>query len=510
MTKSKKSRNAASKKGRNPAVQLVVKTPKEPRTQRKQVRPRFAGISDPFLRSLLLPSESRPLRLPDLEPQRTAVFGFRQETTVTAPLGTQNGTSFLMFRDLAYPLWQEKVYASTENAAVYMQYSYPTGGTLARPTMPQYVGESWPPNLSWSMAPIVGNVTTVGEALSLVPGSFENSLWLYVPEGFFVSVTISLVSGTTAGGAFSASFSITKSGAMSDAYQTKVVAGSVGSSVNFTGDSNTGGGGWYRLDSIECSTSATTPAAAPISFIRFGYTTGGTLSTPTALGTPATAYIPVPSVGAPEASVSPTIYEEARCNASSLLLQNTTQLLNLEGTIDAGSIDIRGRSPWTTRSTNLGYFNDLLQSYRRALYAKDGLYTFTTLGMSDMIYRDYRQGGFNVFQLDCTVRYYFITVIPSASAQTFHLVYDVHHETVNDSMLFPSSVATQPLEAVHRARVAMTSLNPFMENPTHVAALLTAARRLLGTAWRYAAPHLNPLAHRAVDYMLPPRPTRIG
>lgn len=498
----KKNRRRAPKKQKRSKVLPLTKR------ARQQVESKAMGSS--LLRTLLLPGETRPIRLADSNPRQTAIFSFRQQTTLTAPTG---GTSFLVFKDAAYPLWQEVSYPSTQNSSVYFTQLLPASGALANTTFPMLAGTSANLDLNFASGGTISRTTTSGTDLPFVAGISDDRSWWYVPYGFLPTVELVIGAGNPSGFMGAMHMTFTASGSLTDAKQFAMDANPVGTgAIIGQGSTNWYGAGWYSVRSLDCLNQATTPLnGGNFNAIKVGYVSGGNFGTPTALGATVQAYTPVTGIGAPELVVAPTIYEESRVNASSFLFQNTTNLLNEDGKIDAAVIDIRNKMPWSARVTNLSYLSDSVKELRYTGLARSGLYTFTTLGMTDDSMVDFVSATANLplFVLNRSVRYYFIQVIPNLTAQTFNVVADVHHETVNDSMLFPTSVATMSLEEAHAARVASAVLKPFTENPIHIPALLAAARKIGGVAWAWARPKLNPWAHRAVDYFIPPSYNRL-
>ncbi len=108
-----------------------------------------------------------------------------------------------------------------------------------------------------------------------------------------------------------------------------------------------------------------------------------------------------------------------------------------------------------------------------------------------------------IFNLDPLNTCYYISFTPAAQAQTLQLTYVCHHETVNDSMLYPTGVCQMPMEAYRQAMLAALEIVPFVENPIHWAALAAAAKKLAGYAWQKVRPQLNPWGHKAVDWIIP-------
>lgn len=469
---------------------------------RKQMREKAPS---PLLQTLLLPGESRPIRMADNNPRQTALFSFRQQATVTAPI---TGTSFLVFKDAAFPLWGEVQYLSTQQASTFYYQGFSGTGAAGFMTCPVTVGSSVPLEFNYNsdVYTFAGN-TIVGDVMPYTPGLSGSTGWWYVPQGLLPCVELG-TSVPITGGTWSMEFQYSASGALTDTKSVVLDAAPSGTLMIVSiGSATVTSGGWYRVVALECVGAVTASSATTIGYYRVGYTTGTSLSGPTALGTATTCYQPVTGIGAAEISVAPMIYEEARINASSFLFQNSTNMLNEDGKIDATVVDIRGRKPWASRAQNVTYLSDTVKELRYSGLARNGLYTFTTIGMSDDTMIDFVAGVANkpAFVLDRTIRYYFIQVVPNLAAQTFNLISDIHHETVNDSMLFPTGVSRMSLEEAHAAKVASAVLRPFTENPIHIPALIQAARRMGMAAWAFARPRMNPWAHKAVDYFLPPR-----
>lgn len=107
------------------------------------------------------------------------------------------------------------------------------------------------------------------------------------------------------------------------------------------------------------------------------------------------------------------------------------------------------------------------------------------------------------FLLDYHQWYNSIHIDASEYDQPFQATYDYHLESVLDSQLWDLAPSPFTLEQARSCHSALMQIKPFTENHVHIGLLLRTALSLVHTAMRWGAPLLNPLAHRAVDALLP-------
>lgn len=511
--KSKQNKQQQQRRKRQPAVQRKKKTVKQQRRSYRRVAGVLAGgnTETNLLRMLMLPADMAPRRMIVDPPQLTSVFNFQQNTTITS--GT-TPSAMAFFKDLAFPVWRTVVGTYTCSKRINMTYS--TTGALGLPTFPNRVGIS-----PLSITDATG-VTFQSFSLGATPFSSEyysdivlgqapNSgiIWFYNP-GAFISLNAS-ISSSLAGGLYTATFLYSPDGTVSNAREVTIdTTGTPGTTIYFLGDTNTSPCGWYTLKSINCQADVTTPNGIFLNALDVGWTTGGTLLVPTSSSV--NGLYPIAGVGAAELTVAPDIYEGARMNAASVLIQTVTKNVDKEGALTAGMIKVpSGGVP--TYPSAFGNYTNLLDALNDSAPAKrweglleNGFYTFMLPEMATNVMQDSQMKvdvNRPIFRLSTHNFAYVLTFTSITSTQTFRITYDVHHECINDSMLFPLGTTNFTLEEEHMAINYLLRTKPFTHNPTHVAAMLQAARSIGAAAWRRVRPYANPLAHKAVDYLIP-------
>jgi hypothetical protein len=336
----------------------------------------------------------------------------------------------------------------------------------------------------------------------IFPGSSQP--WVNVPVG--TSFGLKLTSNVSmVGGGWSLTVKVSTDGTLNNARTYSFDGAANGSSVLFISSTNTGGYGWYSVESVQCTTSITTPGVAYLTNMYVGITTGGVLDVPTS--STVNGFYPLAGIGAAELSVSPQIYESCRINAASCLFQNTTSSLNKDGTVKAYVVQTVNNAPWDTITNQLVAANDAAVILRYNDYLEKGMYTFFQPQMSRTDFVDSTGrtsiGYSPAFSLGTDNYYYFALMSPTSAAQQVTLTYVVHHEARNTSMLYPIGTSRAQYEDIRQASISCMDIVPFVENPLHLGALAIAAKNLAASAWRRARPHINPLAHKAVDYFIP-------
>jgi hypothetical protein len=270
----------------------------------------------------------------------------------------------------------------------------------------------------------------------IFPGSSQP--WVNVPVG--TSFGLKLTSNVSmVGGGWSLTVKVSTDGTLNNARTYSFDGAANGSSVLFISSTNTGGYGWYSVESVQCTTSITTPGVAYLTNMYVGITTGGVLDVPTS--STVNGFYPLAGIGAAELSVSPQIYESCRINAASCLFQNTTSSLNKDGTVKAYVVQTVNNAPWDTITNQLVAANDAAVILRYNDYLEKGMYTFFQPQMSRTDFVDSTGrtsiGYSPAFSLGTDNYYYFALMSPTSAAQQVTLTYVVHHEARNTSMLYP-------------------------------------------------------------------------
>ncbi len=491
-------------------------------TVRSKLRAQNPGVDleKRLIRSFVLPGDQAPIRLPARTPKLTAVFPFEQVITETVASGEN---SYLVFMDPCFPLWR---YSSASITGGYkLNFLFSSTSAVTNPVLPQAAGASTAIALTAATAATSsGNIGTPSKptwaksGVQLGSTSDSAHLWWYVPGNMSPLVQVVAAAGDVTNGAWELTVQHSPDGTSENSYTYEVTAakGAAVTLIDAVLNVNYSPGGWYRLLSINCVTAPTTVTATTITSINVGWTSGGTLATPTAASFDG--YLPVDNIGRPEFAVAPTLYEQCRINAGSFLFQNVTAALNKEGSVRAGVFTVKGKKPWSNNNTQIDYWGDVQPRLRYTGMLEKGLYTYLQPQMSKNSGEGFADSSTStsayagsdpathMMQLDKIDYYYWINFKPTAT-QTIQVTYVCHHETPNDSMLYTTGQCRLPYEAYRQAIISTQSILPFTENPIHIASLLAAAAQLArgaaANAWNSAKPRFNPLAHQAVDWLIP-------
>lgn len=470
-----------------------------------KARSAYAG-SDLMARTIAVPKEHRPLRLPTYPNlERTAVAAFestgtmsvRTDTTGEAPPGT-----VLMVRSPTYPLWGtfEWIAGSTTGIAVYQRLAATTGGDLSDLILTTFTtaGDIYYFPDEWTME--------VNSSNAALPASRYPVCYYHGRQYVKASqVNNGFVTGVW--------WNWTGSGTIN--YQVKFEALVDGELKEFTGGVNgaTGGGSDFLLNSLADNMDFVRPVSLEITSITggpvlmttfaMGITTGTSIAGPTAInGSTYRAFLPLFSP--PELS-TPTVYESVRATAVGALFSNVTAVLNKEGTVNAIRIPREGNSIWkfNSFSANVGkvqpkdrYFGPM----------EKGLYMFASPDSSTETFRDH------VHAAKGTARFYLdgfdyanlvkFSDLDSTSGSTLALTLDVHLEFRTASMLFPTGFSTVSLESFHVANMALAKQGNFFENPVHLAAIAGMIKNAVATLGPLVAPHAKAAASAVGTYVL--------
>ncbi len=493
-------------------------------TVRRNIKTSNPGvpIEKRLIRSFVLPADVPPIRQPARMSKMTAVFPFEQVTTET--ITTTVAGAYLVFMDPVYPLWR---YANQSITGGYKhQFDFSDSASIHAPSLPITVGACTPVTLAGRLAAAssgsFGTPTKPAFARSgiyLGSTSDSASLWWYVPGNMSPVIQVVATAGNTAGGAWTFNLQYTPDGSNENSYPIDVT-GSAGSSallIDAVCNANYCPAGWYRLINFTCTTAPTTPTATIIDKINVGWISGGTLASPTA--STIDGFLVVDSIGSAEFIIAPNIYEKCRLNSGSFLFQNVTAAVNKEGAVKAGIFSSRGLDIWANNATQQDHLGDLQPRLRYTGMLEKGLYTYMQPQMSSNSGEHFGDSAAaasaavtgdmptRLMQLGAIDYHYYISLQPSSQTQTIQLTYICHHETPNDSMLYTSGQCRLPYEAYRQASISTQSILPFTENPIHMATLMAAAGRLAAqaavNAWNRAKQSFNPLAHQAVDWLIP-------
>ncbi len=480
------------------------------------VRQQFTNVEDKLTRMFLLPSEGHPMRMPSDPPRLTAIWAFQQ---IKSDSVTSGGAAYLVYKDPAYPLW--KSFKGSITGGLKQTYIFDSSTVLGKFYMPQVVGESVTVRVNSRDTPVgtgtwgspTSAITALGVRAELVTAMSPNSpdLWWFVPNPALTVVQFVTPTGAVlTGGAWQLTLEVTGDPTTSNAravvYDVAVSASNA-NIVEMKTDMITSDPGWWRVVSLQCTTAPTTAFTdCVIDSVTVGWLSAGTPGTPTAVTMDG--FYPATVIGGPEYGVAPSVYEMCRLNAGSFLFQNVTAAVNKEGSVRAGVINAVGNDSFANIITMDSYLTDVTPSMVYEGLLEKGLYTFMQPSMSSTAFGDSiasTTGGNGPaqFRLDCHQQFYYITMSPTAATQTLQITYVCHHEAINTSMLYQTGMSNLPYENYRQVMIGTAQMLPFVENPIHWAAMALAAKRVAKRAWEYVRPHLNPLGHKAVDYLIP-------
>jgi hypothetical protein len=523
MTKAKKNQQKNGKGKTVSAKQQRKNRRRQTKPAMKKVKTNFipmnfkSGVEERLIKSYMLPTENPPIRHPCDPPVTTATFQFEQVTETTIPT---TGASFLVFKDPCFPLWKSSTF--TARVGLFRFGSYSNYAAQEPPVFPTTRGASvsldeppgWYDNTGMKSS---GGDTIPSELYGTLPfGQFvdDSGTWFYVPQGAVPYFNIGSTMANLAGGMWTIeahySCDALQSNVKDIVLQCQKLTGGVENNVvEAIGDAAVCPPGWYRLLRLACTTPTTDTSGAVVGNVAIGWLPSGTTSSAESLPTGTfTGFFPMSAVGRAEMANSSAIYYNARLNAGSFLFQNVTAVLNKEGPILAGVIATKERKIYEKASLDV-YLNDLKTKLRHTGRLEHGLYTFmqpqmSTTGLQDSLVTDQANTPeSSVARLGSYLYVYYIKMSPAEHAQRLEVTYTCHHECQSDSMLFPTGFSRLPVEDVRQAMLAAMEIVPFMDNPIHFSYLAQVAKQLAGQAWNRAKPHFNPMAHRAVDYLIP-------
>lgn len=471
------------------------------------VKSKAVGLNQ-LAMAFVLPHENKAVRLPIVPATYTALLETMADGTV--PVADNATRRAFLCRDAAYPLWMER---SCTNMSVFLQ-STGTAGSWNLPAqtnrvivLPQwdYLAVATPAGCA-----IDGTLTTGGAVTDLfvLGKSSGNGISFYIPYGAFFGIR--LYTGA-AGGGDGIEFEII-SNFQGEEYVNTCIATSVADGFAFQGTPGTttvsagvvGEGlvpaGFCYLRAVRTRSVAPT-AANPI--LQIGWTTGGTMSTPSG-----TALVMVPYSMPPEFNNSTLPYTRTRLNSSAALFTNVTAALSKEGTILAGRLKSAIVDPWNFTSGNI---NSVHPNFRYFGPMEKGLYTFTTPSANIDSFDDHVYSLPSGSITNSTARPLFgwqeigiynailFSDLGSAAVGTQLAVSSYTHlEFESTSSLFTLGVSTLTLETLHATEVALLKFGHFHENPLHWAAIKAAATSALRFVGPMVAPVVQHYANKAV------------
>jgi hypothetical protein len=438
-------------------------------------------------KTIALPHENAPMRYPSFPAlERTAVMGFSSPTTWVTPAVT--AARFMLSRQAVYPFWIDSVYSGTWSYSV--NYPIPTYDSSTKytfaATLPAvdyyYTGNStagsnrvgisgsatlpqcpypvmafdqgtsskpffWlPTNASMTVITTTTGLNSASAGTPVV--TFE--MWTSPGEVKEVSITLTKqVSTTLYGDGYTTTSSSAFSGSTAGVWirPAAYVASNTGSNVS----------------GVFCVVSSFT--ASPT------YSWSGSTQPSLLMNGTSASAVHLPALTAPEYSTSQLPWYATRTTAASVLLTNTTQVLNKAGTFIGGRVSPNVISPFeVTRS----YIANLHPAEKQQLCAEEGFYTFCPPSTDMANFWDYTLPAGNLssqvppplYRLDNDALVNLVFFDDSSPAN-FSITVDWHIEFRTSSALWQIAVSAMPLETLHQAQLALHGLGYFFSNKHH-------------------------------------------
>lgn len=444
------------------------------------------------------PHDHTPVRLPTYpNVERTSTLALVSTSQATVPSA---GVGYAMvIRSPAVPVWMTQTFAGTFSVSCLFNQGSSMGA------LPVVNGESLALTPLLSGTPILSANPSWPLWTGLCCDKNED-FWFWAPPGTQFGMSVGF-SGTVTGGLWVMSYEYIQSFTSSDSVRGNSNMSISGSTLVSTGVNSYGL--FWRPLTLTCNTSSA--GNVPITNLTISAVTGLTFPTPSS-GT-ISGLLPL-AAKPPEFDVTTLIYTACRVNALSVLFQNTTAVLNKEGSVEALLMSSSQFSP-TIVSTLFDYTStgsDVAACSRYLGLLEKGLYTFTLPDAGSARFQDASArvnfvvgpaGQTPILNLDSFDYINMIRFTDYSSVATNLLVtVDMHLEFRNSTMLWPIGVAAIELEAWHKAQVSVTSMIPFFENPTHLMAIANLARAAAIRMYPIIRPALVTGARMARDKLL--------
>lgn len=425
----------------------------------------------------------RAVRLPvNHEFLKTALTSFYSRGSMEIIQQTTGGFgAWALFRSPIAPLWSYRLITSTVGSPLETVIYNPVAGDTTT---------------DWS----ISNFFAMAES-NLVPslpfnGSSSNDIYgVYIPDGHQIQFAL-----TSFGGGITSVqivYDIVLNDQIRATFKTGAITMSAGSG---TAVINAPGVGFLYFQSLNVLAGAGTilPAASTITMSVYQVT--------------ATSFGMFPAFQTVDLANSRLVYNQARVNASSLLLTDTANRLNLGGNLYGARAPVKSVTPGVVGILNPFIFNTLQTLCKLdnvanswAGEAAKGAYTWTLPDSSSLAYSNYSAlattAGIDV-AYDLADFWNVNMLLFEASspptplsagqvAQSFQMKLDyvVEFQTASQLMrIAPTEYSTVEYEAALRsiARVA-----PFTENPTHFGKVLALVMRAMRELYPVARPYIK-------------------
>lgn len=416
--------------------------------------------------------------------ERTAVLDFSVPTTWSAA-GASTAVKMMLTRQAVFPLWADQTSSSqwaygvsyglkNQIAAAYTIDDSPTNDELAGarftslPASTTYVGCS---------AGALNGILPIAQDFSVGPKPF---IWIPINSSvYFVGTTNGVVTAATSGSPLVGVQIWQAPGEVQDKTVTcskNTVGTNMGdfwAGVDATALSSAQAGGfWLRVMDYRCNVPSN-PFCIEVIVVNRGalVVTPSPTAQPTVTVPTAGVMAFLPFVSAPDYSVTSVPWNSTRVTACSLTMQNIGQVLNKSGTFLCGRVNPQQMNPWTCTRSEV---SNLHPAEKRQLSAETGLYTYVAPSTDLADYWDYVIPVVNTFppvpRAPATVRldntsYAHVIFFDDPVAASFSMAATWHVEFRTRSTLWPISVSTLKLEALHGALIELHRQGYFFSAP---------------------------------------------
>jgi len=441
-----------------------------------------SGVSK-LAQTIAIPHDYPPQRLPAFpNTERTATVGFMSTVTVSLPQTSSMRVGLV--RSPTFPVWYDRFYGLNLNLSV--AYT----GLLLTTEVSESEGSlfySFPSRLENSMALAARVITPDSFQAQDIPyGIAHNATWFYVPAFMVPGVVLEFSTGVS--GSIEVVVEVIDDATSSFApFQHSFLVDDSSDSPVWVGQgiSNTHNR-WMRPVSLKLN-APLNQTGVSISNFTFGWTTNGSILSPTPVLVPTSLFLPMESP--PEFSTK-LPYESVRSTATSLLLSNVTKVLNKEGVI-SGARFVTDRVPFFNFSeTSISRIN-VRERYFGLL--EKGVYAFTLPDASSEKFETYESPTESLKPFYFADHNYFVglvlTDIDNSSTTTLAATLINHLEFRTDSELFKLGYYAGTLEEYHHAQMSLAKMGCIFENPVHLAAI----KALVSKAISSFAPYVKPV-----------------
>lgn len=460
---------------------------------RRAMTARGVGNGTMIAKTLSLPSDHPPLRLPEMgRVLHTCALKLNatQQAAAVQGMYLQSGVQrWAMFQNPVLPVWCDKPLNRGIDIATFSIETLTFPGAASGEPVPQMVSAS-------DMIGY-GNWINGTRASSGIVGVACNRQWVYTPYGSRIQIGVRAVGAISFSGTLQATYEMYDGGNV----QTTTAVISTSGDSGFVGWKSVvatiskDGYSWARLAKIESiNASYSVAAAGNVVFGAELCVTPGVLTYDQANVSGGVEWNTMqpwtPGVGI-NSDASTVPYQSSRLTSASLLLSNVTSYLNQEGSILAARINPSTKSPWTFDAATLAGISD---TDKANLKLATGVYTFLAPEILPM--RDYyvvaSDGMHPVMYLD-DLPYTNVLILSDqnpTSVSNVNVTFSMHVEFMSSLQLFPVGYSHVDPMMYHQALLALARTGFFFENPTHFKDLAKRIGALMSAGWRFAKPAL--------------------